>query len=147
MRKIKDRDLPLVWQLSWKLAVVCLLIFAVGCFFTDPLSWGCGVLAGCVFTVVRLRMMQKSIETSVRMDPDKAGRYAKAQYVVRYFLSAAVLIAAALIPWINVFAAGLSMISLKLVTYIQSWLDRRYYPDDPDKFTEWEEENPDEDEG
>lgn len=141
MRRIKDKDLPLIWQLSWKLVLLCLVIFAVGCFFTNPLEWGCGVLLGCVFTVVRLFMMKQSVEASARMEPVKARRYARAQYVVRYFLSAAVLIAAALIPWINVIAAGLSMIALKLVTYIQGWLDKRYYPDEPDKFVEWEEES------
>ena len=142
MRRIKDKDLPLIWQLSWKLALLCLVIFAVGCFFTNPLEWGCGRAVGLRFhrgAAVHDEAKRGGI------GPDGAGlrpgAYARAQYVVRYFLSAAVLIAAALIPWINVIAAGLSMIALKLVTYIQGWLDKRYYPDEPDKFVEWEEES------
>jgi len=143
--KIRDKDLPLIWQLSWKLAVCCVVIFVAGCFFTDVLSWGIGVLLGGGFTVVRLVMMQKSIERSVHMDPQKSSRYARAQYVVRYFLSAAVLIVAAVTPWINPISTVLAMISLKLVTYIQGWLDKKYYPDQPETYVEWEEEEEDED--
>ena len=140
--KVKDKDLPLIWQLSWKLAVCCAVIFVCGCFFTDVLSWGIGVLLGGGFTVVRLIMMQQSVERSVRMDPEKAGRYARSQYIVRYLLSAVVLVIAAVAPWISPVSTVLAMISLKLVTYIQGWLDKKYYPDQPDAYVEWEEEEP-----
>ena len=55
----------LVFQLSWKVAALCLITFVIGCFFTDPLSWGLGVLVGFTFTVVRLLWLDRTVRNAV----------------------------------------------------------------------------------
>lgn len=141
-----DSKLSLFWQLSWKVAAGCLLIFLIGVWFMDPLSWGLGCVLGGAFTILRLKMMELSIEKSVHMDQKKASRYARAQYIVRYLLSAAVLAAAALIPWLDPISTVLAMLTLKLATYIQGVLDKKYRPEEDYPIVEWEEEDEDEDE-
>ncbi len=141
-----DDTFSLFWQLAWKIAAICLLIFAAGAFFADPLSWGLGCLLGGGFTLLRLRMMQSSIEKSVQMDAKRASRYAKAQYILRYFLSAAVLAASAILPWLNPISTVLAMISLKAATYIQGVLDKKFRPEEDYPIVEWEEEEEGEDE-
>lgn len=141
-----DDKFSLFGQLSWKIAVICLLIFVVGAFFADPLSWGAGCLLGGAFTIIRLKMMENSVEKSVQMEAKRASRYARAQYIVRYLLSAAVLAAAAILPWLNPISTVLAMISLKLATYIQGVLDKKYRPEEDYPIVEWEDEEEDEDE-
>lgn len=141
-----DDKLSLFWQLAWKILVICLVIFGVGIFFADPLSWGLGCLLGGGFTLIRLRMMQSSIEKSVQMDAKRASRYAKAQYILRYFLSAAVLAASAILSWLNPISTVLAMISLKAATYIQGILDKKFRPEEEYPIVEWEEEEDSEDE-
>lgn len=141
-----DDKLSLFWQLTWKILVICLVIFFVGVFFADPLSWGLGCLLGGGFTVIRLRMMESSVKKSVQMEAKKASRYARAQYILRYFLSAAILAASALLSWLNPISTVLSMISLKLATYIQGILDKKFRPEEDYPIVEWEDDEEEEEE-
>lgn len=141
-----DDQFSLFWQLTWKVAAISLLIFLVGVFFTEPLGWGIGCLLGCGFTIVRLKMMETSVQKSVQMDAKRASRYAKAQYFLRYILSALVLIAAAVVPWINPISTVLAMISLKLATYVQGLLDKKFRPEEDYPIVEWEDDEEEEDE-
>ena len=141
-----DNKLSLFWQLSWKILAGCIVLFGIGAIFMDPLSWGLGCLLGGVFTIIRLKMMEISVEKSVHMDENKAVRYARAQYIVRYLLSGVVLAAAALVPWIDPISTVLAMLMLKLATYVQGILDKKYRPEEDYPIVEWEEEEDEEDE-
>ena len=141
-----DSRLSLFWQLSWKIVIACLLIFGIGVRFLPPLSWGIGCVVGCVFTIIRLKMMEISVEKSVKMDEKQAVRYARGQYILRYLMSGVVLAAAAILPWIDPIATVLAMLSLKLVTYIQGILDKKFRPEEDYPIVEWEDEEEDEDE-
>lgn len=126
-------------QLAWKIGAVGLFIFGIGCFFTDALSWGAGVLLGTIFTVIRLRMLEDSINKAVQMDSKKASSYATWQFILRQVLCIGVLAAAVLVPWINPIAAVLPMFGMRIAVEWQNILDRRK-PKDPNvKYVEWED--------
>lgn len=131
-------------QLAWKIGAVGLLIFGIGCFFTDALSWGTGVLLGTVFTMIRLRMLENSINRAVEMDAKKASSYATWQFILRQFLCIGVLAGAVLVSWINPIGAVLPMFGMRIAVEWQNILDRRK-PKDPNvKYVEWEEDEKEE---
>lgn len=135
-------------QLAWKIGVVGLIIFIIGCFFTDILPWGVGVAIGTAFTVVRLKMLENSINKAVYMDtPKQASGYANWQFIIRQLLCIVVLGVAVVVPWINPIGAVLPMFGMRIAVHWQNALDRRA-PKDPNlKYVEWEDdEKEDEDE-
>ena len=141
-----DDHFSLFWQLVWKLAATCLVIFFVGIIWANPLTWGLGVLLGGAFTALRLKMMEISITKAVKMEAHKASRYAKIQYIIRYFLAAVVLAVAATVEWFNPIGTMLAMLALKLVTYVQGILDKKFRPEEDFPIVEWEDEEEEEEE-
>lgn len=137
---------PLFLQLTWKIVAVCVLFFIGGCFFTDPIVWGKGVLFGCLFTIIRLRLMDISVQKAVKKDPGKASGYFTRQYIIRYIMSIAVLVVAALEPSISLYGTMLAMFSLKIATYIQGLLEKPAPKDGSVVFEEWVDEEEDEEE-
>ena len=129
-----------VFSLSWKVALLCLLTFIIGCFFTDVLPWGLGVLLGFLFTVLRLIWLDQSIRRSVEKDQKSASRYARGQYVLRYLASAAVLVVAALVPWISLYSTMIAMFTLKIATYIQGLMEKKTPKDGSVQFETWVDE-------
>ncbi len=134
----------LVFQLSWKVAALCLITFVIGCFFTDPLSWGLGVLVGFAFTVLRLVWLDRTVRNAVTKDEKSASRYARWQYVLRYIVSFAVLAGAALIPQISVYSAMIAMFTLKIATFIQGFFEKKTPHDGSVQFETWVDEEEEE---
>ncbi len=137
----------LFWQLTWKIAVFCLLTFIIGCFFTEALPWGAGVLLGGGFTILRLKWMDYTIEKAVMGDPEKASGIMTRGYFARYVLSAGVLVLAALIPQISVYSTMIAMVSLKAATFLQGLLEKETPKDGSVQFEEWVDEEEDEENG
>lgn len=154
MKRIRDKDLPLVWQLAWKMAALCLLVLAGGFLwigirdkgltFASILPWILGTLLGAAFNVLRLIMMSRSVKKAAYMLPSEAESFTRWQYVLRYFLCAGILVLAAVLDIFNPFATLLSLATLQIATYIQGWLDPKYYPTDPDKLVPVPEEEEEE---
>ena len=122
----------LVFQLSWKVAVLCLVTFIIGCFFTDPLSWGLGVLVGFAFTVIRLIWLDKTVRVAVTKDEKSAARYARWQYVLP------------LIPQINLYSTMIAMFTLKIATFAQGFFEKKTPKDGSVQFETWVEEEEEE---
>ena len=107
MEQAPKTDTSAFWQLSWKIGVIGLVIFIVGCFFTDYQSWGLGVLIGTAFTILRLKLMELSIRHAVQMDEaKKASGYGNFQFMLRQFLAVVVLAAVAIAPGIDPIGAA-----------------------------------------
>ena len=136
----------LVFQLSWKVAVLCLITFIIGAFFTDPLSWGLGVLVGFVFTVVRLIWLDQTVRNAVQKDAKSASRYTRWQYVLRYLLSIVVLASAALIPQISLYSTMIAMFTLKIATFVQGFFEKKTPKDGSVQFETWVDEEEQEEE-
>ena len=126
MEQAPKTDTSAFWQLSWKIGVIGLVIFIVGCFFTDYQSWGLGVLIGTAFTILRLKLMELSIRHAVQMDEaKKASGYGNFQFMLRQFLAVVVLAAVAIAPGIDPIGAVLPMFGMQLASYWQSALDQQ----------------------
>lgn len=130
----------LVWQLSWKVAVLCMLTAVIGCFFTEPLPWILGVVLGFAFTVCRLIWLDSTIRQAVEKEAKDASRYMRGQYMLRYLLSIAVLVLAALVPWINLFSTMIALFTLKIATYMQGFFEKKTPKDGSVQFEQWVDE-------
>jgi len=59
----------------------------------EALPFAFGILATASFNIVKLKMLERNIRKTLEMDnPDSGKNYIKLQYLLRYFLTAVVLI-------------------------------------------------------
>ncbi len=107
------------------LVVVALSLFASGIslVFYNNISFCGGVAFGALFTILKLIITEKSIEHSLLLDQQGADVYMKAQYAVRYFLTGGALIAAALVPQINLYGAIVGILLAQPAAYIVMYLE------------------------
>ncbi|NLK21824.1 MAG: ATP synthase subunit I [Epulopiscium sp.] len=96
-----------------------IIVGVIGLFFVDePLPWIKGLAFGIIFSILRLRLMDISVKRSVRMAPQKARNYAIAQYMIRYVLTAIILMIAVLEPSISFLGVVSGLLTLKASTYL-----------------------------
>ncbi len=119
--KISQTNIKLI------LTVLALGLFASGIslVFYNNINFCGGVAFGALFTCFKLILTEKSIEHSLRYDSKGADGYMKAQYAVRYFITGGALIAAALIPQINLYGAIIGIVLAQPAAYIVMFMEGR----------------------
>ncbi len=110
--------------------ILCVLALAtficgVSIVFYNNIDFCGGVAFSAFFVILKLIITEKSIQHSVELDPKSAEGYMKAQYAVRYFLTGAVLIAAALVDSINLYGAIVGVLLAQPAGYIVMFLEGR----------------------
>lgn len=117
----------LQWQLSVNMIVISLVIGIIGSFFVQDLyPFWLGLMVGTFFSIIKLYMMEKSIQKSIQMDPKKASLYTTFQYLFRYVLTAIVfIIIATTQPTVAIFSTALGMITMKIAVYLYSFQEKR----------------------
>lgn len=74
------------------------LVYIIGIFIvSDKMSWTLGLAFGLIFSLLKLKLMEKTISKAISLPPAKAKNYMNMQYMLRYGLTAIVLIVAALV--------------------------------------------------
>lgn len=95
------------------------LIALTGVFFTkNYLPYILGLLLGTVFSIVKLILLEKSIDKSLEMDGTPAQNYIFTQYILRYILTALVLFFAVTDKNLNIIGFIIGLFSLQLSAYI-----------------------------
>ncbi len=102
-----------------------LLASGISLVFYKNIGFCGGVAFGVLFTILKLIITEKSIEHSMKLDQKGADGYMKAQYAVRYFLTGGALIAAALIPQVNLYGAILGLLLAQPAAYVVMFLEGR----------------------
>ncbi|NLL70363.1 MAG: ATP synthase subunit I [Epulopiscium sp.] len=117
----------LQWQLSMNMIAISLVIGIVGSFFVqDHKPFWLGLIVGTGFSIIKLYMMERSIQRSIQMDAKRASAYTTFQYIFRYTLTAIVLsIIAITQPTVAIFSAALGMITMKMAVYLYSFQEKR----------------------
>lgn len=101
------------------------LICGIAIVFFNNLSFCGGVAFSTIFVVVKLIITEKSIQHSLNLDPKGSDNYMKGQFAIRYFMTGAVLIAAALIDQINLYGALVGVVLAQPAGYIVMFLESR----------------------
>jgi hypothetical protein len=91
----------------------------------EPFAWIKGLFFGTIISILRLFLIEATIKKAIKMSPAKASRYASSQYFIRYFLTAIVLIVAALEPSINLIATIIGLFTIKLSVYLTLITDKK----------------------
>lgn len=81
-----------------------------------------GVIGGCVIAVINFAMMCMTIQRAVNIGEQKAMKaFIQGSYNGRLFLQAGWIVAAYLMPWVNVFAAAIPLLFPNLmIFYLQA---------------------------
>jgi len=96
---------------------------AVGFFlllFEDRISLLLGLVFGLVFSLLNFRLLQLTIEKSVKMSEKKAQSYVTQRYFLRYAITGVVLYVAITNPSLNVLGTIAGLILLKFVILVSN---------------------------
>lgn len=114
---------------------VSLVLFGVGMFviifyesfFQIKLSnFILGMVFGTAFSVLKIMLLERTVNKAVDLPKENAVNYTRMHYTLRYFLTGAVVVVAALSPWISLFGVVLAMVALRPAVYIASWLEKKH---------------------
>ncbi|NLV86097.1 MAG: hypothetical protein GX025_02590 [Clostridiales bacterium] len=81
-----------------------------------PFIYGC--LLGGALSSYKVILLDKTVDKALGLEQSTADNYVKLQHLLRFFLSAAVLVAAALVPAISLWGAVAGVFSFQLSLYV-----------------------------
>lgn len=110
--------------------VVMLSLFIVGfmaLFFKEYKPLVMGYIFGTLINILTLQLMNNTVNKSVLMEPNRAKKYARANYMIRHVIYAAVLVIAALADYLNLLAAVLGLSMVKISILLLGVVDKEFY--------------------
>ena len=102
-----------------------LIIYIAGLLVvTNYLSWTLGITLGLIIALLKLKLMENTFKKAVSLSENKAKGYTQRQYMIRYLLTGAVLLIAALTEDISLLGVFFGLISMKIGAYVQLGIKR-----------------------
>ena len=85
-------------------------------------SWDClsfiyGALLGSGVSIYKVIILEKTVDKALGMEEKSAGNYVRLQHLLRLFISAVVLVLAAIVPWISLWGAAAGIFSFQISLY------------------------------
>lgn len=94
--------------------------------FERPLPFAVGLLLGCLLSVAKIVLLEKSLSHSVELEEKNAKNYSSLQSILRFFLTIAVLLSVVLFPKVvGLFGTVLGILSLQLSAYVAGFVMRK----------------------
>lgn len=87
---------------------------------TSPKPYILGFIFGITINILGFKLIERTVEKAVRMQPQKAFNYTVIHYFVRYLIYAVVLIIAATANYLNFLAVVLGLFMIKIVIIISA---------------------------
>jgi len=110
------------------ICVVALVIIAGGAVFfqsIEALYFAIGVILTSSLNVLKIYMLERTVNRTLDMDNPESGKnFVRLHYLVRYFLTGAVLLGAGLVwiyvdpPFINIWGAVLGVFTLQIAVIV-----------------------------
>ena len=95
-------------------------------------NFALGVILSSLLNVFKLFLLERTARKTLDMTDPKAGKaYISLQYILRYVLSAAILLVAAVVPFINVMGAVFGIFTLQISVLIVRSMKFPEEPADP----------------
>jgi len=116
-------------SIAKRVFVVNTLAALIGFFFIEPyLPFLTGVFFGTAIALLNFRLLFLTIDRAVRMNPERAPKFTVSRYMVRYALTAMVIIVSLKSPDINALGSVIGLITIKGVILQRDLLnDKRYF--------------------
>ena len=87
----------------------------------EILPFALGVLLTLGVNLLRVKMLDHSVNTALGLEVSSAANYLQLQYLLRFVLTGAVLVLAALSPYVNLWGAALGILTWPAATYALSF--------------------------
>ena len=98
-------------KLSTVIAVLGLIALVVGLFFAgNKIYWIVGIVLGTVASLIKVYMLERTLDKAVDMDPKNANNYTRANYTMRLVVSVVIVVLACLVEQINVVGVLLGLL-------------------------------------
>ncbi|MGI5900684.1 MAG: ATP synthase subunit I [Christensenellales bacterium] len=113
------------------LLIICILaaLFIAGSVIyyrsSSCLPFVYGVVLGSAASVVKVIILDKTVDKALNMEKKAASNYARLNHVLRLLLTAAVLVLAALVPGISLWGAAAGILAFQAAVYIQRWFVKK----------------------
>ena len=107
--------------------VVALGVIAlgIGMFFANSiLYWAVGIALGTFVSVLKVVMLEKTLNKAVDMAPEDAKNYTRSRYTFRMVLTIALVAVAIKIPYINVIGLIVGLLLIQPAVYIVNFINR-----------------------
>ena len=126
LSRIKISELPETVTEMW----IGELLFGIICemlavwFVNNKFGFTIGICGGTLLAIFNTYHMWWVLDRSFDMDENKAGKYAGAQYGIRYALLIVLVAVLYLTGWGNAFAAFAAYMGIKVAAYIQPFIHK-----------------------
>ncbi|MGI6562579.1 MAG: ATP synthase subunit I [Clostridia bacterium] len=114
--KLSDLAKRMIWTI-----LIIGFVFIIGSVIyyrsLDFLPFFFGVSLGSVVSIVKVFLLDNTVNKALSMDKTGAGKYVSLQYFIRFFLTGVVLYIGAVVPDINLWGVAAGVIAFQLATY------------------------------
>lgn len=109
--------------------VVIVSFFLIGIsfiVFSEPKPIILGYIFGTLISMLSLKLLDNTINKSIKMTPSKASGYSMVHYFLRYFIYFIVLIVSAIADYLNFPATVIGLLIIKFVIFLSTIFDRNF---------------------
>ena len=109
-------------KLSTVIAVLGLIALVVGLFFAgNKIYWIVGIVLGTVASLIKVYMLERTLDKAVDMDPKNANNYTRANYTMRLVVSVVIVVLACIVEQINVVGVLIGLLLVQPAAYITNF--------------------------
>ena len=110
-------------KLSTVIAVLGLIALVVGLFFAgNKIYWIVGIVLGTIASLIKVYMLERTLDKAVDMDPKNANNYTRANYTMRLVVSVVIVVLACLVEQINVVGVLIGLLLVQPAAYITNFI-------------------------
>ena len=110
-------------KLSTVIAVLGLIALVVGLFFAgNKIYWIVGIVLGTVASLIKVYMLERTLDKAVDMDPKNANNYTRANYTMRLVVSVVIVVLACIVEQINVVGVLIGLLLVQPAAYITNFI-------------------------
>ena len=109
--------------------VIIVSFFLIGVTFilyNEPKPIILGYIFGALISMVSLKLLDNTINKSIKMTPAKASGYSTVHYLLRYFIYFVVLSISAIADYLNFPATVIGLLVVKFVIFLSTIFDRNF---------------------
>ena len=116
-------------SIAKRVFVVNTLAALLGFFFIKPfMPFLTGIFFGTAIAILNFRLLYLTIDRAVKMHPERPRKYTVSRYMIRYVLTAMVILVSLRSPVINALGSVIGLLTIKGVILQRDLLnDKRYF--------------------
>ncbi|MFZ7133024.1 MAG: ATP synthase subunit I [Eubacteriales bacterium] len=123
MIKIKNSSLENKTIIK-RAGIITIILSFFSLWMEQPIAFILGLFFGLVFSVLNFRLLELTIQKSMRMHPAKAQSYVSTRYFLRYILTGGIIYVSISNPAIDILGTMIGLLIIKFVIIGSNTLNR-----------------------